>query len=127
MWDRRAQYLGNHDGDSCQMFLDQGYFDRKVIEVRLLDVWAPELNQRGGMETRDFVRDWFLSNIKDGDAWPFIVTTMRMKVADREQKTFDRYVATVTTRNPDYSLNKLVNAFVKDNGYGSGITTARDI
>lgn len=55
----KAKYLGNHDGDNVWLALDHGKFptSRAVTEceIRLKDVYCPELNKPGGVEARDFV------------------------------------------------------------------------
>lgn len=110
MWDRRASLVRVKDGDTFVAVLDQGFRDTKEIDVRLYGVWAPEMGEPGGPETKAFVEQWFTS--LPAGKWPFIVTTMRMKVADREQTTLERYVANVTSLDGSRSLNLEVNAFV---------------
>lgn len=121
MWDRRAEYLENHDGDTVRMVLDQGFDDTKTVAVRLLGVFAPELKQQGGPECRAFVEAWFQSRLSTSTRWGFVVTTARMKVADREQTTLSRYVGTVTSLDGTDNLNLDVMAFIVSNGYGGGI------
>lgn len=120
MWDKRARYIKNHDGDTVTVLLDQGYRDTKELEVRLLGVYAPELRQPGGKECREFVNNWFTVSDPNFVRWPFVVTTARMKVADREQKTLDRYVATITTIDGSKNLNAEVAEFIHKNKYGGG-------
>jgi endonuclease YncB( thermonuclease family) len=59
MWDRRATLYDVHDGDTVTVVLDQGFGDTKRIKVRLLGVYAPELNETGGTDCRNFVKEWF--------------------------------------------------------------------
>lgn len=120
MWDRRAKVLKINDGDTLVALLDQGFGDTKEITVRLLGVWAPELNQTGGPETKEFVVNWLDGKTLAGTTWSFIITTARMKTVDREQKTFDRYVATLTTMDNSYNLNVDVMDFVMRNNYAGG-------
>lgn len=120
MWDRRAEYLENHDGDTVKMTLDQGYDDTKTLSVRLLGVFAPELSQVGGQECRGFVSEWFAARLR-GPRWNFVVTTARMKVVDHEQKTLDRYVGTITSLDGTDNLNLDVMAFIVARGYGGGV------
>ncbi len=120
MWDKRAEYLDNNDGDSVKMVLDQGFGDTKLIDVRLLGVYAPELSQPGGKECKDFVSEWFEKNSIDGIRWEFIVTTVRMKRTDREQTSLSRYVAVVTNLTSTSNLNAEISQFIQDNGYGGG-------
>ncbi len=122
MWDNRAEYVSNHDGDTVKVNLDEGR--QRVTEgydVRLLGVFAPELAEPGGIECRDFVRVWFQSRLVVGRRWGFVVITARMKVADREQKTLDRYVGTITSLDGTDNLNLDVMGFITRNGYGGGI------
>lgn len=120
MWDRRAIYVSNHDGDTIKMILDQGFNDTKEIDVRLLGVFAPELKQVGGLECQEFVRNWFAWRRSATSKWDFVVTTARMKVADKEQKTLDRYLGTVTSIDGSQNLNVDVMQFIAQNGYDGG-------
>lgn len=121
MWDRRAEYLENHDGDTVKVVLDQGYGDTKLMDIRLLGAFAPELADVGGPETRDFVTKWFKDRITTKTRWNFIVISARMKVADHEQETLGRYVATITSIDSTENLNLAVMQFVISNGYSGGI------
>lgn len=120
MWDRRAHYLENHDGDTVTMLLDQGFHDFKQVNIRLANVWAPESKQEGGLETKLFVADWFKSRATKG-MWDFIVFTHRMLKADREQTTFDRYVATVLSADSTASVNSDTMKFIVERGYPGGV------
>lgn len=123
MWDRRAKYISNHDGDTITVRLDQGFDDTKQLDIRLFGVYAPELDERGGPECKKFVQDWFTEQLgKVGDStWPFIVTTMRMKKADHEQMTFTRYVGMITSLDGSQSLNALVTQYILDNNFPGGV------
>jgi endonuclease YncB( thermonuclease family) len=121
MWDRRAAVLNVHDGDTLTALLDQGFDETVKIAVRLLGVYAPELNQPGGPECQAFVADWVATHSALAVAWPVVVTTARMKVADHEQMTFTRYVGTVTSLDGSDNLNLDVQAFIDAQGYGPGI------
>lgn len=119
MWDYRARLDRVIDGDTIQAEIDKGMGDESHIEVRLFGVYAPESTQPGGPETREYVRDWFL-NLPEA-AWPFVVTTLRMKQTDREQMTFTRYVAMVTSLDGSRSLNADVTAWLDQHDYPRGI------
>lgn len=123
MWDRRARYAGNHDGDTITVVLDQGFGDTKTIDIRLYGVYAPELSEKGGPECRDFVTKWFIEqmdSVKTSN-WNFVVTTMKMKRADHEQMTFDRYVATVTSLDGSRNLNLEIQDFIDEHVYSGGV------
>lgn len=122
MWDKRARLLRVIDGDTIEVLLDQGFRDTKEIDVRLLGVWAPEMREPGGPETKAFVQEWFRREeaATGGKVWSVVVTTMRMPVADKEQQTFDRYVCTVTSMDGSRSLNVAVSQYVAEQGYGGG-------
>lgn len=118
MWDKRAQVVSVYDGDTLTMVLDQGFGDSKEIRVRLLGVFAPELRQPGGQETRQFVVDW-LAQRSSGVKWPWLVVTSR--TADHETMTFSRYVATVSTLDGTQTLNTAVSEYVRAQGYSRGV------
>jgi endonuclease YncB( thermonuclease family) len=119
MWDKRARILSNHDGDTLTAVLDQGFGQTTQITVRLFGVWAPELKEAGGPETRDFVTAW-VNQYTYGVLWPFLVTTMRTPRSDLEVQTLGRYVALVETVDRGHNLNLEVQAFVTERGYGGG-------
>lgn len=119
MWDKRAWIETVHDGDTLTVILDQGFGDTKRIKLRLLGVFAPELSQTGGPETRDFVKAWLDSN-KGTSTWSYVVTTARTPKSDIEQETFGRYVGTLTNLTGTENLNTAVIDFVRTNGYGGG-------
>lgn len=116
MWDKRAQVLDVHDGDTLTALTDVGGGITWTINVRLLGVFAPELKEPGGPETRQFVLDWIA---KQPGKWPVVVTTARTKT-DKDALTFDRYLGTVTSLDGTDSLNLAVMAFVAEHGYGGG-------
>jgi len=111
------------DGDTFVTVLDQGFRDAKEIDVRLYGVYCPERGEDGYVECREFTQRWFDSEVaRSGAKWPFVVTTHRMKVADREQTTLERYVATVTSLDGSRNLNLELQDFVIQRGYGQGST-----
>lgn len=119
MWDKRAWIQDVHDGDTLTVVLDQGFGDTKLIKLRLLNTFAPELSQPGGQETRQFVIDWLAKN-KGTGTWNYVVTTARTPKSDTEQETFGRYVGVLTNTQGTENLNLAVTQFVRDNGYGGG-------
>lgn len=122
MHDRRAQVIDDHDGDTATMILDQDFGDTKLMDVRFAGVYAPELKDVGGSDTQLFVADWFKKAATGApySRWPYIVTTLRMKRTDREQKTLDRYVGTITNWDGTRNLNHDVNEFIHAQGFGGG-------
>jgi endonuclease YncB( thermonuclease family) len=119
--DRPASYVRNHDGDSVTVMIDQGFYDRKQINIRLANVWAPKLDQEGGTPVKYFVQDWFARHmVKNfGTKWPFLVVT-HMTSANAEVKSFDRFVADVMTRDGKSHLNSDLMHFIVDMGYAGG-------
>jgi len=121
MWDYRAQVQSVHDGDTLTVTIDRGFsllsYD---MAIRLQDVFAPELKQTGGPETRQFVVDWI--NARLGAKWPFVLVTTRLPRADREDYTLNRYVGQLWTPGKNCELlNDAVQAFVKAQGYPGGM------
>ena len=124
MWDYRAQVTDVHDGDTLTVLLDLGFSTHRVeTALRLLGVYAPQLSQPGGPETKAFVESWVSSRFaRSGSQWPFVCTTARIKSDAHEVTTLGRYVGTVTSGTE--SLNDAINAFIAANGYGGGIGAA---
>lgn len=121
MWDKRAFVTSVHDGDTITVTLDQGYGDLKEnMKIRLGVVFAPELSQPGGPETRQFVVDWLARYSLIPLRFPFIVTTARGPRSDRELTTLERYISNVETLDHSHNLNMDVQAFVTAQGYGGG-------
>jgi len=90
-----------YDGDTLTVALDPAFKDRpdarevKLVRVRLLDVWAPEVTgaeRARGAQAREYARMW-LREAHDGREWPLVVETFQAARDDR--KTFDRWVADV--------------------------------
>jgi micrococcal nuclease len=90
MYEYRARYVGNYDGDTIDLEVDLGFNIRHTIRVRLADVNTPEL--RGGtkeskelaIEARDFVEETL------GNDHELIVRTEK----DRKGK-YGRYIARI--------------------------------
>lgn len=123
MWDRRASLVRVKDGDTIVARLDQGFRDDKEIDVRLLGVYCPEKHEPGYAECRDFTEAWLKSEkTRSGAEWPFVVTTTRMKIADKEATSLERYLATITSLDGSRSLNAAVETFRIAKGYGPGNT-----
>lgn len=120
MHDRPAQFIENHDGDTVTMLLDQDFYDRKQINIRLANVWAPESYEYGGADVQQFVDSWFEERVKRGGKWPFIVYTDVTKKGT-QVKSFDRYVGTVMTADLKESLNSDIMRYIVEKGYGGGI------
>ncbi|QMP84549.1 endonuclease [Streptomyces phage Endor2] len=112
--------LAVKDGDTLKVQLDQGFGDTKTIDLRLYETWAPEKKELGGAETRKFVEDWLNEADPDGDEWPLVVTTRRVKADTHEISTLGRYVGLVEDIEGRI-LNDDINDFVAENGYGTGI------
>lgn len=115
MFDNRARLTRPHDGDSFWILADTGYSQRYEPELRLLDVYAPELHQQGGAETTAFINDWF-ATLDLRRSWPLYVLTVKTKVFEPNQrKTIDRYLASVWRYGEEttgVSLNDAVNVFL---------------
>lgn len=82
---RKAQYLGLHDADTIWLALDHGRFptSRSVTEaeLRIRNLWCPELDKPGGPEAAAFVHD--------------VLTRAERIVAQTYRASFARTVADV--------------------------------
>ena len=96
MFDYRAVLVRVVDGDSAVLLLDVGMGVRVEEAVRLLNVSAPEHNQPGGMESRDFAAAWF-GQCSAARRWPLrVVTVPNTTLEPNERRTFIRYLAIVS-------------------------------
>jgi endonuclease YncB( thermonuclease family) len=57
---RNAVFVSNHDGDTVTLALDHGRFPTSKsvteCEIRVKDLYCPELSEPGGGEAADFAR-----------------------------------------------------------------------
>ena len=106
-----------HDGDTLWLETDQGDWLRKVRDIRLKDVHAPELDQLGGTRTRQFTIDWIAR--WNAGPWPFQVDTYRTGTY-RDVKSLERFVSVVWDRDRSHCLNADVQQFVDVSGYPPG-------
>lgn len=124
MWDARSGYLSNHDGDTVTYVSDLGRWIRHEADIRLLGVYAPELSQPGGKETRDFVAQWHADRVK-GLRWPFMVTTALVHAGTPDlseaKLSLTRFMGTVVSIATGETLNVDVAAYVAAQGFGTGI------
>lgn len=95
----RAQLIGNHDGDTMTVLLDQLYNGRTEQKLRLADVPAPEVNQVGGSEATAQTNAW-LHRVTTRDParrWPLGVLSQptKRKAEPEQVRTFVRYVSYV--------------------------------
>lgn len=89
-WVYRAKATRVIDGDTIEVIIDNGFYNRRVERFRLLDVNCPEMKaptHEAGLEAKSYTSKW-LSVIEPGNEWPLIVQSVK---AD----SFGRFLATV--------------------------------
>lgn len=112
MWDYRAAILDVHDGDTVTALVDQGLHGRQEEDLRLKDVWAPELHQPGGPETAEFVRG-LVASLDKTRRWPVLVNTEpNTNPEPSERRSFVRYIATIHDIATGRSLNDTIRQFL---------------
>lgn len=131
MWDFRARLTRPHDGDTFRVLADTMFGQRYEPDLRLTDVYAPELSEPGGPETLRFVNDWF-AGCDTRYSWPLYVITEKAPVFELPQRISARYLATVWRygyQPGDYetSLNFAVQQFLGENPQWGGGTGARPV
>lgn len=115
----RMRVTSVHDGDTLTAFVDRGHDEFAQWDVRLKDVYAPELSQTGGPQCRDFAAQWVAAN-GDGTDWPLLLETFRTPRSDTDVMTFTRYVGEVRSAS-GASLNDAMREFITANDYPGGI------
>lgn len=111
MWEYRANVLEVLDGDTLRVHVDLGFYARHQVDIRLSGVKAPEMNQLGGKETKQFVENWCgtLLPLK----WPISITTsVTTSLEPVEKLTFTRYIGFVYKIDTHESLNSAINLFL---------------
>jgi hypothetical protein len=108
MWEYRARLIQALDGDTMRLLIDTGFHGRRVEDIRLLGVHAPELREPGGGETLEFVESWLADSSAE---WPLrLLTVPNTKPEPEERRSFVRYLGVVT--EGDLSLNAAVDNFL---------------
>lgn len=111
------------------MLVDTGFSQRAEPELRLRDVYAPEIHETGGLQVTEYVNGW-LTSVQEGAKrkWPFWISVEMTTTYEPEMRmTFVRYVATVwkfedQSRGWGFSLNSAVNNFLADHPeWGGGV------
>lgn len=102
-----ARLVDIHDGDTVRLDVDQGFSVHSYQWIRLLDVWAPELNEEGGPEARELVRDWF-DTYAPGGTVQLITYRQGVALEIRFKQTFTRYVGVIKTNSS--TLNEWLQA-----------------
>lgn len=96
MWEYRAQLVEVIDGDTVRLLADTGFYARHQIDLRLLDVNAPELRDPGGQESSEWVQLWFETRLSYGLNWPLLIRTQTTRVTEpTEKQTFTRYIGDI--------------------------------
>jgi len=113
LWTYRAIPLAITDGDTCRLLVDHGAYIRSQMDVRLADVYAPELRDPGGYETREYVLDWMaeLPSVN----WPLLIRTDPNTTPEpEERRSFVRYIATVWDIGEIRCLNVDLRGFLAE-------------
>ena len=118
-WGFRARVVKVHDGDSLFVLCDTGFGGRHEVELRLLDVHAPELHQLGGAEATAFVQKWIETvTAASQRTWPLWISVLMTSTYEPNMRqTFTRYACTVWSMDAreaatDKSLNQAVCEFL---------------
>jgi micrococcal nuclease len=76
------------DGDTIELMLDLGFNISHMIHARLLNYSAPELNEPGGIEAKEFLERLVLNQYVG-------VHTYKTKDSKNYKMTFTRYLANI--------------------------------
>ena len=115
MWEYRARHTSTLDGDTVRLTLDLGFSVRMQVDVRLLDVHAPELVQPGGLLVARYVADWMIAAHSSHLVWPLLVRTVQTSKEEPESiRSFTRYVGEVWFAKNSHSLNDDVRRYLAE-------------
>lgn len=113
MWTYRASLIRVSDGDTVRLLVDLGFLVRAQVDVRLLNVWAPEMNQPGGQEARNFTEIWFGAQWVLNKVWPVMVTTQVTTATEPTQRvSFTRYIGEIWPIGGGESLNERLRTYL---------------
>jgi endonuclease YncB( thermonuclease family) len=79
-----------HDGDTVKVVADRGGGDWWVFWLRIASVYAPELSEPGGYESRAWL-ETFIRQLPPL-AWGMVVVTHRRMTSENDIKSLDRWV-----------------------------------
>lgn len=105
MYDYLARIERVVDGDTVRVMLDHGMYIRSSNSIRLLEVWAPELNQPGGQDAKAAALQW-VEGHTHGVEWPLRIVTQK------DKQTFNRYVGEVSCATCGESMNAAMREFI---------------
>lgn len=113
MWQYRASLIEVSDGDTVRLLVDCGFSARMQVDVRLLDVWAPELADAvGGLAAKQFVELWFGAHWLR-KTWPVMVQTQITKAVEPTQRrSFVRYIGEIWPVDGGVTLNERLRAYL---------------
>ena len=101
-----------HDGDTLKVDIDLGFrVTLRGVDLRLQDVFAPELNEPGGIPARDKLRALIPAGSK------VLVQTVRTK-GGSEVVSFQRYVARVLVDKTE--MNEVMSFWLTGEGLAGG-------
>jgi endonuclease YncB( thermonuclease family) len=100
---------GKLDGDTCRLVVDNGFGCRYQFELRLMNCYAPELSQPGGMEAKAALAN--LLTIR-----PMVATTYRRE-SGTEIRSFIRWVGTLTIQPVNGWTD--IGTWMVDQGYAT--------
>ena len=102
MYEYKADYLKNYDGDTITFLVDLGFGSYRKIRVRLLGVDTPEM-RGGSVESKEKAK---LSKIFVEEA---LSNANEIVIKTELDKSFDRYLAHVTYDGIDLSEELLAH------------------
>lgn len=112
MWEYRAAIVSVIDGDTIRVLADTGFSGRHEVDLRLLRVLAPELDEPNGLEVRNFVTGWIYS--LPSLRWPLHIETSVTTVPEpTEKRSFIRYLAEVKSISNGASLNDAILNYLR--------------
>lgn len=104
MYEYRAKYISNYDGDTIKFEVDLGFNITHKITVRLMDIDCYELNSKDEKESRiaKIAKD-FVNNILSS------ASRILIKTHKDSKEKYGRYLAEIEYANVDGKMRLLNN------------------
>jgi endonuclease YncB( thermonuclease family) len=110
LWRYRAKPIRAIDGDTFVAMVDNGFYSRQEVHIRIADINTPERGQPGFGEALLRLNEALgFMRFVPSTGWDLRIITRQKETIVTEQRTFERYVADVFVASPEGMLINIVD------------------